>query len=281
MGLDASVRCRCFEEGKLRPGPVPIEDLYIDDEGYLSSRKLDDAYARFSLRQVWARYYELENAFREWSDHPCEHEDGEICSERVGNWSGCAVFEDYCEEIGEERVPILAHILPSGNGGTFPAEMAEAALKELDFFDAWLDEKMCANPTGTLIDASTGEEVWSPEDGTMTILTSRIAKADIDDGEFRVVDNDHHKGEVLFASPRFLHEYIDDPLWKGDKKRYRLTCLESGASIECWEGFDFCSNDETSFTIGSRKAWCWTYANVALRNLLNASLETGNPIRWC
>lgn len=41
MGLDASVRCRCFEEGKLSPGPVPLEDVYVDTEGYLSSRKLD------------------------------------------------------------------------------------------------------------------------------------------------------------------------------------------------------------------------------------------------
>ena len=32
MGLDAFVRCRCFEEGKLKPGPIPLEDLYIDDE---------------------------------------------------------------------------------------------------------------------------------------------------------------------------------------------------------------------------------------------------------
>ncbi len=26
MGLDAFVRCRCFEEGKLKPGPIPFED---------------------------------------------------------------------------------------------------------------------------------------------------------------------------------------------------------------------------------------------------------------
>ena len=47
MGLDASVRCRCFEEGKLRPGPVPLEDVYVDTEGYLSSRKLDAELDRF------------------------------------------------------------------------------------------------------------------------------------------------------------------------------------------------------------------------------------------
>lgn len=43
MGLDATVRCRCFEEGKLVPGPIPVGDLYVDEEGYISSRKLDKA----------------------------------------------------------------------------------------------------------------------------------------------------------------------------------------------------------------------------------------------
>lgn len=56
MGLDASVRCRCFEEGRLKPGPVPVEDLYIDEEGYLSSRKLNAAYKKYDYRQYRARY---------------------------------------------------------------------------------------------------------------------------------------------------------------------------------------------------------------------------------
>lgn len=41
MGLDAFVRCRCFEEGKLKPGPMPLEDLYIDDEEFICSKLLD------------------------------------------------------------------------------------------------------------------------------------------------------------------------------------------------------------------------------------------------
>lgn len=51
MGLDASVRCRCFEEGKLKPGPVPVEDLYIDSDGYLASRKLDEARETYDGRR--------------------------------------------------------------------------------------------------------------------------------------------------------------------------------------------------------------------------------------
>ena len=65
MGLDASVRCRCFEEGKLKPGPVPFEDLYIDEEGYLSSRKLSEAYSKYGYRQYREHYGDLDDAFEE------------------------------------------------------------------------------------------------------------------------------------------------------------------------------------------------------------------------
>lgn len=50
MGLDATVRCRCFEEGKLKPGPVPYDDLYIDGEGYIASRRLDARRAELGRR---------------------------------------------------------------------------------------------------------------------------------------------------------------------------------------------------------------------------------------
>ena len=76
MGLDASVRCRCFEEGKLKPGPVPFEDLYIDSDGYLTSRKLDEARETYDGRRFEARFYELDRAFDVWLEQCCEHEDG-------------------------------------------------------------------------------------------------------------------------------------------------------------------------------------------------------------
>ena len=67
MGLDASVRCRCFEEHRLNPCPVPYEDLYIDVDGYLSSRSLDEAHAKYDYRQIQARYGQLDDEFRDWA----------------------------------------------------------------------------------------------------------------------------------------------------------------------------------------------------------------------
>ena len=139
MGLDATVRCRCFEEGRLRPGPVPLDDVYVDEEGYLSSRKLDAARARLTYRQFLARYGDLQREFEDWADSCCEHEDAELCAEHVANWSGCAEFRELVKRAGgEKNYPLLSALLPDGNGGTYPAEKAAAALAELDRFAEWV-----------------------------------------------------------------------------------------------------------------------------------------------
>lgn len=134
MGLDAFVRCRCFEKGCLKPGPVPVADLYID-EGHLYSRTLSEAQERLDHRRFDARYGELEDAFDHWLRQPCEHEYGEYCSEWVANTSGWALFDHLVKEAGgEQAFPVLSHLLPAGNGGLYPAEKALATLKELERF---------------------------------------------------------------------------------------------------------------------------------------------------
>ena len=139
MGLDGTVRCRCFEEGRLRPGPVPLEDVYVDEEGYLASRTLDEARERLTRRQFDARYADLERAFDDWLHSCCEHEDAELCAEHVANWSGCAEFRELVDRAGgEKNYPLLSALLPDGNDGTHLAEKAAAALAELDRFAEWV-----------------------------------------------------------------------------------------------------------------------------------------------
>ena len=148
--MDASVRCRCFEEGKLKPGPVPVEDLYIDEEGYLSSRKLDEAYRKYDHRRFMARYGRLRDAFDEWMENCCEHEDGDACCEWVSNWAGCAMFNDIVEELGgPERFPLLSGLLPDANGGFYPAEKAGDTLEELNRLLEAIAEAESGMPEGT------------------------------------------------------------------------------------------------------------------------------------
>lgn len=135
MGLDAFVRCRCFEEGKLKPGPIPFEDLYIDDEDYISSKFLDQKRKELSSEQFRERYGDLESDFLDWMDSACEHEYGEICSERVGNFCGLLSIDAVLSsDEGESKYPLLNNMLPDGNGGLYPVEKAQPTLDELDRF---------------------------------------------------------------------------------------------------------------------------------------------------
>lgn len=90
MGLDANVRCTCFGEGGLRPGPVPVEDLYIDDEGCLASRTLNRCRCELDVRRFDARYGALAEEFDAWLEQSCEHVQGEQLETHVDGISDCA-----------------------------------------------------------------------------------------------------------------------------------------------------------------------------------------------
>ena len=280
MGLDASVRCRCFEEGKLKPGPVPFEDLYIDEEGYLSSRKLSSAHSKYGYRQYRARYGELDDAFEKWADHACEHEFGDYCTEWVSNWAGVAAFECRVEEAGgEAEFPLLSKMLPRGNGGIYPVELAKSTLEELDRFI----EKVTDIDEWVLCDCETEDEVWTQTDGGsftwMYSYNQRIGMIG---------------GKVFFEGPGSSYvettHFRQEPVGRGDNNGYlkmRIVCLDCDAETEAFDllGPEDAPKVQREFYVTSKKApflWegkYWTAERI--RNLLVASIETGNPIRWC
>lgn len=202
MGLGATVRCRCFEEGKLKPGPVPLDGLYVDDEGYLASRKLDAARKRLDHRRFDARYGELEDEFYEWTESCCEH--------------------------GDEEVWVSAQC------GSFPLSIAPY------------------------------EEVW--------MVGGKICfyRAGCDP-----VETTHFK-QIMPEAPD------GKGCW-----RTKVICFDTGAVTETAYAFGSKANPgvEREFYVTSKKApflyegKYWTAERI--RRLLVASIETGNPIRWC
>lgn len=280
MGLDATVRCRCFEEGKLKPGPVPLDELYIDEEGYLWSRKLAAASKKFDHRQFEARYGVLERQFEEWTHSCCEHEDGEYCSEWVSNWGGCAQFQSRVKAAGgEDEFPLLSRLLPHTNGGLYPAEKAAATLAELDRFI----EKVSDVDEWVLLDAETDEEVWSstaydpfvwmmgPHD-EVTMAGGKVCF--------------WHAGREPVETAHFKQV----PLGRPDKRGYQkmeIVCLDTGATTETFDsiGPKDAPKAEREFYVTSRRApflFEGKYGTAErIRRLLVASIETGNPIRWC
>lgn len=279
MGLGASVRCRCFEEGKLKPGPVPFEDLYIDEEGYLSSRMLDDAHSRYGYSEYLKRYVELEDAFWKWKEHACEHEDGDYCCEWVSNWVGVAAFRCRVREAGGEAdFPLLSKMLPDANGGLYPVELAEPTLEELDRFIG----KVTDIDEWVLRDCETEDEIWTQTDsGSFTWMYSygqRIGMVG---------------GKVFFQGPGNSYiettHFLQEPIGRADgngSQKMRIVCLDCDARTEAFDSLGPADAPKTrrEFYVTSKKApflWegkYWTAERI--RNLLVASIETGNPIRW-
>ena len=137
MGLEATVRCRCFEEGKLTPFPLPSGDLYIDDEECLASCTLNHAQAKYEHDQeAFDRCFgDLQLAFEQWVDHACEHERGEYLREQVCGRAGIDEFAERMERLGgAAKFPLLARMLPRENDGVYAADLAKPTLKELDRF---------------------------------------------------------------------------------------------------------------------------------------------------
>lgn len=280
MGLDATVRCNCFEKGNLKPGPVPYEDLYIDDEGYLSSRKLDEAYKKYDFRRYEARYGVLQHEFEEWQRDCCEHEDGYYCCERVGNWSGCAEFIQLVEEVGgESEFPLLSKFLPDGNDGLYPVEKVDATLSELDRFI----EVISAIDQWVLCVCETEEEIWeSVDSGSFTWMY----------GPFESIGM---KGGKVFFAPDVgpmveTAHFKQIPIGKPEKngcQRMKIVCLDTGEETESFDslGPEGSPKVEREFHVISKAATFLFEGKYwlaeRLRSLLQASRETGNPIMWC
>jgi hypothetical protein len=142
MGLDACVRCRCWEEGQVTSPPPFAEHVKLDEEGFLH------------LDLPWSEHRDAHRAFDEWRESCCAHRDMEFASERIANWAGLRLFQGQLREFGIDQFPALRDVLPNGNGGMVPAAKSADALKELDDFASRdLGSKV------VLVDADTGEEL--------------------------------------------------------------------------------------------------------------------------
>jgi hypothetical protein len=91
MGLDATVYCRCFEQGRLGNPPLPEWGVGVSEEGFRTP-STDDL--------------ELEAAFDAWNQHACEHEDGVA----MHHWLGNIARIDHLRETLEahaSRLPVV------------------------------------------------------------------------------------------------------------------------------------------------------------------------------
>lgn len=124
MGLDATVRCRCWENGTLTSPPPHGEHV-----------RLDEMEQCVFLDLPWnAENREKHDAFEKWLASCCPHPQMEAAAEWISNWNGLRAFQSRLQELGLEKFPILSAVLPNANGGLVSPEQSRQALEELERF---------------------------------------------------------------------------------------------------------------------------------------------------
>jgi hypothetical protein len=140
VGLDAYVRCRCWENGAVTSPPPHRQHVRRNHEGDLvldlPRRERQDEHAEFEA----------------WLAACCPHPNMEYAEECIGSWGGLRAFQSQLVEFGIEQLPTLRDVLPNANEGTVPADRSAAALAELDDF-----ARRDFGATIVLIDAATSE----------------------------------------------------------------------------------------------------------------------------
>ena len=217
----------------------------------------------------------------------CPHEDRLLAVEEVGNWAAYRGFQHALSRIGWQHFPVLHAVLPRANDGTAPASTAPAALAELQSFTQHTD----LGEQALLCDDDTGDVVWEQLHafgGANVLVVSaddptRDLVMGVDLDGFFVRRGDVHGGEELFRATTFGQEVIrrgDSPAVRFTDDTHSVTVARGpirhpdpahphGPPVRLRTRSRRRTPDDFAPTVG------------ALRRLLDASVETGNPVVWC
>jgi hypothetical protein len=124
--MDAFVRCRCWEDGAVKPPPIPATAIGVDEEGYLGPLKPfsdEDWY----LVQTWAL-------------DACQHPYLEATTAYFGE-RRIRAFRQALETMGWQHFPTLQAELRESVDGQIPAGLAARILDELTHFTETDDHK--------------------------------------------------------------------------------------------------------------------------------------------
>jgi hypothetical protein len=220
----------------------------------------------------------------------------EFASEHVGNWTAYRLFQEALERVGWENFAILRAELPNANGGLMSAKSAKAALAELARFR----QLSTTGQNAALIDSGTGQVIFQhvgAYEGVF-ILDGHVG-IDIGVGEFEFFIRKHDSGIDLFRATHIQQSFLDgQPSAVRYLGRVEYRDAETGESVVCtvplgytvpWPDGRF--QDEKGqwrhvypgeFHVERREALPsqFEYTVSALARLFEASVKTGNPVRW-
>ena len=285
MGLDATVMCNCIQDGLKVPDE--FADVFaIDGDGYPS------------LMIDYDGNEEKYHRFDKWVQEACPHDDMDIASERIANWYGVSLFRnELAHQNATGRLDTLLRELPNANGGCTSPEDAATMLQELRIFK----ETDGVKQKFVLVNEQTGDAVWEyiPQyEGKMIQSGSEGIQLGLDEAGFLIQTT---QGQTVFRSSRFKQslknkegtenhgnaevEYIDL-----NSHQFFVCCTAiSGEQIRWsngeWENekgqvrFEYPKHFYTETR--DREVDEFQYIIEPLSAICEASVKTGNPIRWC
>lgn len=275
MGLDASVMCNCYRDGKAKPCPFP--DLYyVDDDGFPAVRlDMNDAYNE-----------EKSDEFDAWLASCCEHPYMDQSSVYLADWRGYHAFVDALKQGGEGLFSALLAALPDENNGLIPASIARQCLHELELFkqqSGVIKTFLVNTVTGSIISSRTGSESgmfsWDGRTGM---------RAGFDENGFFIVDAWELNREMFRAVRMSQRQLESDEL--GQPDRFEYTDLDTGQQFVCgtpvriFVKSDFGTKQEYPQQMHIEKRSVdvdyFQYILEPLSHILQVSVQTGNPVRW-
>lgn len=266
MGLDASVMCTCYRDGKALICPFP-DDYYIDNDGYptvkLASDETDD---------------EKSDKFDRWLASCCPHPYMELQLVSIESWKRYESFRDALGHIGWEQFPTLKRVLPEENHGMMPASVAPQALAELEHF------RTLDGVTRTFLINSDTEEIIGSDSIEYSRDGTAGLRAGFDDDGFFIIDTWEFKRE-LFRARRFEQCVVQDEI-----NQYRYRDLDTEQHLVCnlpvrvFKQGDLGLRQEYPrlMHIEARKVETEYYEAVLkpLLTIFQTAIDTGNPVRW-
>jgi hypothetical protein len=223
--------------------------------------------------------------FREWlaTEEVCEHPRMEYATLRISTWGGVRSFQAALEEAGWELFPTLHAYLPTANGGRLPASAASLALEELQTF-----KERFAGTVPALVNVDTG--VLEREEGFYMVTGGYSPGIS---GSLVGMDRDGVYVEVSTPPParsfrsRHFEQLVVPTQDDQSRARYEIVFrdLESGESCAIPHYLtrpynSFALRVELRVELRTQRADRFTYILVPLEQILQASRETGNPVRW-
>jgi len=280
--------CACYSKG-LVPQPAFAHHLIVDEDGYLNLDLAPDGHEA------------LYEQFDAWVRSACGHPGMVYAFVSLGTWAAYRSFVQALADLGWQRFPFLRQQLPQSNGGLTLAETVQAMVRELDLFGRQA-------PFGVryvLVDSGSGhvlQESIAAHEGKFLYDGPEGLEMGLDEAGFFILRKDAQGDQrETFRSTAFEQVLLEpDRTERHEPGRVRYVDLASGTQFECrtalpgqtipWpDGRTQNDRGQARFAYPrrmvteqrSRRPQDYVGILEPLRTICNASIETGNPIRWC